>query len=383
MAKRAVFKRAVFKSVRMLCGSTILMPFALYGEVGAAAEVDQFTDRAQQLSDALEPLNRETNRRLQKAVDSANKASRVLSYRQHFKTGRPVYKKRIGRTYCSERHLRRALENTVAGTLVGQLERFAEQASSIERQSVPFSASIYQDFEFEETPSIAGSERISSVIRLNGVLVGTDKLGHFFTEGLAYYDTLNESQLNWEDAHDLGRFMESTYFGAVVTGVFSFADLVANDNGARFWQVFFEGGDERRRAQLPAVVCENERWVLLGEFDWSVYVDTAWDEAINCVMFRNDQLMAKVKKRLNGQRCPLSELPRNVRDKYQQVSYQVLNLQGHQVLPERLNPHAIIEKYVLKKSRISRFRQWIVRKLQTYYKAWEESLIKEPVESWD
>jgi hypothetical protein len=102
-----------------------------------------------------------------------------------------------------------------------------------------------------------GNPPLCPVIKLNNILVGTDKLGHFFQQGYQCY------RENWDD-HFLYKFdeavkalkvvqgpnpmpedrparvygwaMETGGFGLLTTGVYSKGDQAANLSGRQFWK---------------------------------------------------------------------------------------------------------------------------------------------------
>lgn len=84
---------------------------------------------------------------------------------------------------------------------------------------------------------------ISPTVNVYGVQFGTDKIAHFFQQGYQYYRihgrevakgiTDNDAT---KKAVDWGRMTENTYYGTLVGGVFSNADLFANYAGMRFFQ---------------------------------------------------------------------------------------------------------------------------------------------------
>ena len=84
---------------------------------------------------------------------------------------------------------------------------------------------------------------ISPTVRLFGVEFGTDKLDHFFQQGYKYYKIQQKAVANGSTAEQAttraikwGRRTERTYFGLLVSGVYSNADLYANYAGMRFYQ---------------------------------------------------------------------------------------------------------------------------------------------------
>jgi hypothetical protein len=84
---------------------------------------------------------------------------------------------------------------------------------------------------------------ISPTIRMYGTEFGTDKVEHFFQQGYKYYKLYNDAAAKGKTAKeaekkavDWGKRTERTYFGLLVSGVYSNADLYANYAGMRFYQ---------------------------------------------------------------------------------------------------------------------------------------------------
>ena len=110
---------------------------------------------------------------------------------------------------------------------------------------------------------------ISPTVNLFGAEFGSDKLEHFFQQGYRYYQIEREAAVKGDDADRAvlkavkwGQMTERTYFGLLVSGVYSNADLYANYAGMKFYdgltQPLTIGGATR-----PAlVVQENGRWQM-------------------------------------------------------------------------------------------------------------------------
>ena len=84
---------------------------------------------------------------------------------------------------------------------------------------------------------------LSPTVRLFGTEFGTDKLDHFFQQGYKYYKIQKEAVANGSTAKQAaaqaikwGQMTERTYFGLLVSGVYSNADLYANYAGMKFYQ---------------------------------------------------------------------------------------------------------------------------------------------------
>ncbi len=84
---------------------------------------------------------------------------------------------------------------------------------------------------------------ISPTVRLYGSQFGTDKIEHFLQQGYSYYK-IYKREINAgstpeaaaKKAVKWGRTTEKTYFGLLVSGVYSNGDMLANYAGMKFYQ---------------------------------------------------------------------------------------------------------------------------------------------------
>ena len=83
---------------------------------------------------------------------------------------------------------------------------------------------------------------LSPTIRVKGVEMGTDKWDHFFQQGYRYFTIYNKELEKGKTpdqaaakAISWGRMTEKTFYGYIVSGVFSNADLFANYAGMKFY----------------------------------------------------------------------------------------------------------------------------------------------------
>jgi hypothetical protein len=300
-----------------------------------AAEVDQFTippGQPAQLPDSAPVLEAEVNRLLAQAVEQANDRFLVHHAKQDPRWLQPR---------CDEPRLYTALTRALARSVVGQLETFAEESPHITRRRVTLAESIYRDFFWQASPSLVLSERMAAVIKVGGVEMGTDKLGHFFTEGYSYFEATEHLSETVESGLLFGEWSESVYFGAQTTGVFSFADLAANFHGLRFWnRILAKQPDPLGAAAVsPYIQCRQARWQLVQTFRWDDYVDNGWSEAVNCPVLGSEELLQRI--RAHGITCRTDQLPKA---KYGQWQPRLLNLYGHRVLPDYLQPEIILER---------------------------------------
>lgn len=104
---------------------------------------------------------------------------------------------------------------------------------------------------------------ISPTVNIYGVNLGTDKIAHFFQQGYQYHRMAERhiakgASIQAAEAKAIawGRWTENTYYGTMVGGVFSNADLFANLVGMRFYEGLTESikvGDLARQATVVLV----------------------------------------------------------------------------------------------------------------------------------
>lgn len=164
---------------------------------------------------------------------------------------------------------------------------------------------------------------LSPTVRLFGVEFGTDKLDHFFQQGYKYYklhkaavakgmppNQALQKAINW------GQMTERTYFGLLVSGVYSNADLYANYAGMKFYQGLTEPvsiGNETRAAIL---VLKNGKWTIsvadLRKDLLKPFVSDHLNEALNpsgyaFTIFRSVRRLVKKMPALIGEMCFLTQ----------------------------------------------------------------------------
>ena len=152
-------------------------------------------------------------------------------------------------------------------------------------------------------------------------------MGHFFAQGWQYFELTQYDDRSIEQALEWGKLQEAGKFGYTTTGIFSFADLVANFNGWRFWnKVLLRGKDPLKGVfanffDRPYITCDIQvitsiknwkivkAWEYNSRFDLSDYIDGTWDEGNNCNSYKDPAIEKKVILRIRdvspGFTCPL------------------------------------------------------------------------------
>lgn len=218
------------------------------------AEVGEYVET--NINEALEKINAEIVARKKclenpksKNCESVEKNRRRLAYLQSKDAvAREVFKK-LG-------------DGIVPFTKSGSWMEAHQFKAQPARYKTRFKESIYATF-----PS--NYFTISETVKVYGAQFGTDKIAHIFQQGYTYlriYERGLAKNLSKEAATkracNWGRRSERTFYGNLVSGVYSNADLAANYAGLKFYQNLTEPvkiGDETKS---PLVVLENGVWKL-------------------------------------------------------------------------------------------------------------------------
>ena len=218
-----------------------------------AYETDQYSNRLTELGDAAPVLDRIVNEAIEELVARWPGGEDDLGFaeRLYFKLGGPHWVDRIERV---------AMKSP-------EIEKLPQRR----RQSVFKGAPVYAT----RVNFVFGVGRTISV---GGTLVGSDKLGHFFSQGLKYY---RRHVRGWTDQEviDRGLYAERWLFGQATTGVFSNADLVSNYEGYLFYRSLFE--DEIVPGKSRIVVWRKGYPTLARRAALGDHVNDFWDEAVH------------------------------------------------------------------------------------------------------
>jgi hypothetical protein len=296
--------------------------FLVFSTSAKTAEIDSVTPRGVILEDSLYQLNSIINDRIQEGVDNANK----------WQSGFGTLPKESS---CDEEILYRELRKSIFGTLTASwglkgygLDKQLRSLLTDKSYSLPLKDSIYRDINYIEGFSLNLKE-LSDIVNIDGHLIGLDKIGHFFAEGWEYFEQTNEDDKTLTQAIQWGRDQEAGNFGYTTTGIFSYADLVANFNGWRFWNKvlhdkndplkdgfsnFFASSYISCNIQILNSIRSRKiirKWSFKQKFNLMDYLDGAWDEGNNCVSYNNPIIEEKVMARIHtikpDFKCPYVE----------------------------------------------------------------------------
>lgn len=233
-----------------------------------ATEIDDITSYYEPLKDANGPLNAYIRDYFQRAAK--------------------------GTTGCSRQAFRQSLKmnlktrGLVAKFFGGSVEEFAIGSPDIERAPHPIDESVYQNTPFGRS-SFASAGKIFRIavvmpsIRINGVMMGVDKLSHFFETGLDLYDEFLAPDIMVGATReeriakllDKAVLLEEEWLGWQITGIKSYGDIHAHVQGAFFWE-------QMLNENTSWWSCENDRVVMKKSFDIGAFAQPGWSEAVNC-----------------------------------------------------------------------------------------------------
>lgn len=134
---------------------------------------------------------------------------------------------------------------------------------------------------------------ISETVHLYDAEFGTDKIAHIFQQGYTYLRIYNRALAKGKSkeqaaksAFDWGRKSERTFYGTLVSGVYSNADLAANFAGLKFYQNLAREIKIGETTKLPLVVLDGGAWKFNEQIDLSgnllkPFVSDHLNEALN------------------------------------------------------------------------------------------------------
>lgn len=188
----------------------------------------------------------------------------------------------------------KAFQAVTTGIFWDRIEIDIAKSETLDRRTIARKNSIYRDVSILEG-TVLHMAQLGFLLKIGDLYIGSDKFGHFFDTGYEYF---RKSSLN--DAMAYGEMTERTYYGLLTTSVYSYGDLAANLDGYAFWKRLTGGED-------AYVTCHNKTWRQQNKFTFSEYVNSAWDEGINCNYYRNNHVSLSVDARIMelGMSCPI------------------------------------------------------------------------------
>ncbi len=241
---------------RRLAGAALLLVLGLGPAPPAPAyETDQYHDRELPLADSTAVLDAKVNQAL------AEIAAGWRGPEDQLRFARAVYWKLGGFHW------------------VDHIERFAMRSPEVAR--LPRRRSIFAYPPLFTSP-VLFFFGVGERLKLAEVQIGSDKLGHFFSQGFKYF---RRQRHGWSEDRFVGWAgrVEGWLFGEYTTRVFSNADMVANYEGFLFYRSLYEDGVVPGKGRIVAF--EDGQARILRPFSWRDHVNDYWDEALNPSLF--------------------------------------------------------------------------------------------------
>lgn len=298
----------------------LFLSFVLLGNSLSAFETDQFNLPPQPLADigdevsdyvgenlrrAVEKLNAEIKLREACLANDRKKSAECASARET--KARLAY---LRSDDAAAREVFKLLGTgiipfTKSGTWMEKHQFKAQPA----RYKTGFSESIFSVFPTNYLT-------ISQTVKIYDAEFGTDKIAHFFQQGYDYFKiyrrAINENLTPEKAAQKAvrwGQKTERTYYGTLVSGVYSNADLCANFAGMRFYQNLTRAARIGETIKPAVLQIENGVWTFtehenLQNILLKPFVSRHFSEAFNPSIYSNlFTLRRNVRRTLKRRAC--------------------------------------------------------------------------------
>lgn len=140
----------------------------------------------------------------------------------------------------------------------------------IPSMTIDRSKSIYRDAKLCDSPGIVIG--MASHFKVGDIVVGSDKLTHFFAQGYEYIEVQRKRGPRAAVMHGIST--ENGSYGLKGNGIYSYGDLAANYCGLLFWN------NLTHPTAGHFTKCKG-KWVQRRRFSWRCHINPAWDEGIN------------------------------------------------------------------------------------------------------
>lgn len=273
----------------MMKQTTIL--FALLSFKTFAVETDQFYAAKTVLKDSTEIVNNYFEDKFERALNKSDKYD--ASIKSCRKLADDVMSEIVGKFSISK--------VSAFAHRNPEIDRFPDDSISDGDQ---FRSSIYKNARLPFKVA-----HVSRTININGVYIGTDKLGHFALIGRNYYRRYLENlkKMNRAEAEKAailtGISQEIHFLGYTLGGVLSFGDLEANYQGLQFSISMCEG-------ENPFLKYENGKWQRNSKRSFSIahFINPKMDESFNHSFWR-PSLWNNIKNTVKEAYCDLKTNP--------------------------------------------------------------------------
>ncbi|MCA9570996.1 MAG: hypothetical protein KC656_24315 [Myxococcales bacterium] len=248
--------------------------------IASGYEVDPWTPRLVQLNDSAQVASAVFDSMLDDAIDRLPDRCPANDEVLRRKLGRAIAKVTAKRMVLAERRSFAAFGH---GRYSGWLERdplIAKVSTGHE--------GIFGDVGLGRS-AVLRMAGTASTVRFGDVLLGTDKVDHFLATGFDYMRWSHWTE-DPDRALKRGTRTEKRFYGRWTSKAFSWADLEANWDGYRFYAGLLDEGSVLQRDPADCVR-------RVAHFDWTTWVDPAWDEFVNPTVY-TDRVTEAIEERV-------------------------------------------------------------------------------------
>ena len=160
---------------------------------------------------------------------------------------------------------------------IDKLERWAMHSPEVDKLPISRRESVFAELPLHAARG-ARFWGLGRTLNINGSYIGTDKLGHFLSQGRKFYSRYQRLGSIERAAERTARW-EALIWGRLLSGIFSNADLVANYEGFLFYKGLFQNGVVGDKVAMFR--WEDGRPVRQRTFSWADHVNEFWDETLN------------------------------------------------------------------------------------------------------
>ena len=273
--------RSVTGTAGSFCAACVVAMTLLGAPAPARAlETDQFTPPPHPLQDVSPQFQQHTTAVLQRVISRAN-IRRLDALRDARRTSNKGWQQahlRKAARYLTEDYIARALFDEVGHGLPDcTIETWVAKSKfpyARYRFEPSIGQSVYGANPFAKPLTLQG---LSPTVNVFGSYMGTDKIGHVFQQGYEYFEAYRKAEAKGRTpeqatraAVQVGVGQEHGFFGLVMVGVYSNADMAANYAGLKLYLNLTRPVKVDGRQLPPVLLVRDGLWQLNPEAgeDW-------------------------------------------------------------------------------------------------------------------
>lgn len=322
-ASDPIFNIPFFKTEMRL--QTILPTFlcvVLLVQSVAAFETDQYNLPPEPLGDIGDELTEYVEQNVKKAVDKTNaeivRRHSCLANIAAERHSRKCDSAEKGRERIEFLRSEAAVAREVFKLLGDGIFPFSRSATWVETHRFRAQPAVYKTDYWDSIYLTIPADyfTLSPTVKVYGAEFGTDKIAHFFQQGYTYYKISERAAARnstpakaARKAIRWGQQTERTYYGTLVSGVYSNADLAANYVGMLFYQGLTREIKIKDETRPAVLLLKNGVWILNPNFNLresliKPFFTDHLNEALNPSIFSNAiGLRAYVRRVVKKQSC--------------------------------------------------------------------------------